>query len=626
MTRHSTIGVAAIRGWALHGAKRSATSGRELDSRSGSAAVRLLLSRRRRQRWNGHASCSRQATADGAVLPLRWPTQVAGWGYDVYGLDTKALSRELHRQDDVKGNRCHDGHPDTGGSCSREAPGGCSSAGPKEPGSWRWQRQPPSKEAYAGLITMGLGDRNVLGWRFADNLTYLTRKQPNEPTFSALSYMPRIAPLPLVMLQSTKDEYVGRDEANRLFNAAAEPKRFVPVEAQNHRFDGAQPEFFRQLRQALEWASRRGRNSSTMNSVAETSSGGGKAWIGYSCGGRVPGVGVPRCTLERSVCHVKAMTWWLLVPAIAADIGSYVTQGARWSLLLRPLGRLSLLKATQAIYAALFTNEVLPLRVGEVLRGYLASRWMSLPLTPIFSSILVERFLDGVWMVLAFGVVVLAVPLPQYLVDAEGSLALVIFAAAALFIYLVVRKERQIEAEGARSEPAPPDSAARRLSRSIEHVAAALRLIGGAPSLYGAAALSGLLLVLQVLSFWLVMEAYGISLSVWHGAAVFLIVHLGTMIPGAPSNVGTYQFFTVLGLMLFGVDKTVASGFSVVVFLILTIPLWVVGLFAFGRAGLDLRTVREQAANLGRLWRIPPVATCARPDGGTGGDNDSVGD
>lgn len=105
---------------------------------------------------------------------------------------------------------------------------------------------------------MGLGDKNVLGWRFFDNLTYLTRKQPGELTFSALPYMRRIAPSPLVMLQSTKDEYVGGDEAKRLFSAAAEPNRLVLVEAQNHRFEGAQSEFFRQLRQALEWTAATG--------------------------------------------------------------------------------------------------------------------------------------------------------------------------------------------------------------------------------------------------------------------------------------------------------------------------------------------------------------------------------
>ena len=179
-------------------------------------------------------------------------TQVAGWGFDVYGLDTKAYlegftGKTVLKEADVamdirtlaeavRGKR-------------RVVLLGWSEGA----GLMVLAAATPSKEAYTGLITMGLGDKNVLGWRFADNLTYLTRRPPSEPTFSALRYMSRISPLPLVMLQSTKDEYVGRDEANRLLNTAAEPKRLVLVEAQNHRFDGAQPEFFRQLRHSLEW-------------------------------------------------------------------------------------------------------------------------------------------------------------------------------------------------------------------------------------------------------------------------------------------------------------------------------------------------------------------------------------
>jgi len=339
-----------------------------------------------------------------------------------------------------------------------------------------------------------------------------------------------------------------------------------------------------------------------MSDIAAAPDSKSKAWIGY--------IIAVLCLLwvfhdvrwRDLFSQMKTVIWWLLVPAVTADIGSYVTQGARWSLLLRPLAPLSVIRATQAIYAALFTNEVLPLRLGEVLRGYLASRWTSLSLTRVFSSIFVERFLDAFWMVLAFGAVVLGVPLPRYLVDAEEMLAGGVFGAAAIFIYLVIRKERQIEAENKplRSGASVRPGFGARLSHLIENVATTLRSIGSARSFYGAAALSSLLLALQVLSFWLVMRAYGMPLSIWHGAAVFLIVHLGTMVPNAPSNVGTYQFFTVLGLMLFDVDKTVAAGFSVAVFLILTIPLWIIGLFALGQTGLTLRMVREEVAKIAK--------------------------
>jgi dipeptidyl aminopeptidase/acylaminoacyl peptidase len=55
------------------------------------------------------------------------------------------------------------------------------------------------------------------------------------------------------MIQSTADEYVPVEEARRLFKAAGEPKKYIEVRAQNHRFDGGRPEFYRQLKAMLEW-------------------------------------------------------------------------------------------------------------------------------------------------------------------------------------------------------------------------------------------------------------------------------------------------------------------------------------------------------------------------------------
>jgi ABC-type branched-subunit amino acid transport system permease subunit len=54
----------------------------------------------------------------------------------------------------------------------------------------------------------------------------------------------------------------------------------------------------------------------------------------------------------------------------------------------------------------------------------------------------------------------------------------------------------------------------------------------------------------------------------------------------------------VLGLTLFGLDKTTATGFSIVVFILLTLPLWAIGFFAISRTGMSLKTIREKARQL----------------------------
>jgi glycosyltransferase 2 family protein len=295
---------------------------------------------------------------------------------------------------------------------------------------------------------------------------------------------------------------------------------------------------------------------------------------------------------------IATINWWWVAGAVFFDILSYISQGMRWSLLLHPIGRISTFRATQAIYAGLFINEILPMRLGEVLRTYLVSRWAQARFAAVIPSILVERFFDAIWLALAFGITVFIVPLPKYLVDAEEILGFAALAAAILFIYLVFHRKRDVAGS--------PERIRRYwrplgwISSLLDKMAGGVRDIGQSRFFYSSFGISLLLLLGQILSYWFVMQAYGLGLSFWHGAAVFLILHIGTVIPSAPSNVGTYQFFTVVGLTLFGINKTLATSFSVVVFLILTIPLWVIGLLAFTRLGLSLKKIRTEISSLAK--------------------------
>lgn len=287
---------------------------------------------------------------------------------------------------------------------------------------------------------------------------------------------------------------------------------------------------------------------------------------------------------------------WLLIPAVIIDVLSYYSQGARWKLLLHPTGRITVGRATQAIYAGLFTNEIMPMRAGELVRAYLVSRWISTGVVSIIPSMVIERLFDGIWVGIGIGLTALFVRLPRNLLDAADVLGAVVLISLGLFLYLVFRKEKSIEKRTVKKASAWKPF--RLVSAFISKIARGIRDIGISRYFYGSLAASSLILVFQILAFWLVMLAYGLKLSLWAGAAVLLIVHFGTAVPNAPSNVGTYQFFCVLGLTLFGIDKTTATGFSVLVFVVLTIPLWIIGLFAVSRTGMSFREIRIAVKNL----------------------------
>lgn len=110
-----------------------------------------------------------------------------------------------------------------------------------------------NKNLFSGLVSIGMPGSAVLGWRLADNLTYFTKRDPNEPTFATAPYLQHVSPLPLAMIYSTHDEYISTARARELFDGAGEPKRFFLVEARNHRYDRNRTDFLRVLREALLW-------------------------------------------------------------------------------------------------------------------------------------------------------------------------------------------------------------------------------------------------------------------------------------------------------------------------------------------------------------------------------------
>ena len=127
-----------------------------------------------------------------------------------------------------------------------------------------------------------------------------------------------------------------------------------------------------------------------------------------------------------------------------------------------------------------------------------------------------------------------------------------------------------------------------------------LHAMGTAPSFYAAVLMSLLMPFCQVLGMWAMMRSYGLSLSLLAAMVVLLIINLGVSLPNAPANVGSYQFFCVLGLSVFDVEKTTATGFSFFALLALTLPLVLLGFAALLRSGMSLRSMREKVRDCPR--------------------------
>ena len=115
---------------------------------------------------------------------------------------------------------------------------------------------PLARRSIAGVIAIGLPDRNELGWRWKDSVIYMTHGVANEPTFSAAALVSKVSPLPLALVHSTHDEFVPLTEAQRLLGLGGEPTRMWVVPASDHRFSDNLCEFDQRLLEAVDWVAR----------------------------------------------------------------------------------------------------------------------------------------------------------------------------------------------------------------------------------------------------------------------------------------------------------------------------------------------------------------------------------
>lgn len=285
--------------------------------------------------------------------------------------------------------------------------------------------------------------------------------------------------------------------------------------------------------------------------------------------------------------ELREMRWWWVLLAVISDILVYVWHGWRWSLMLKPIASVPILRTIRAIYVGLFANEVLPLRTGEVIRCYLQARWNELPFSVVLSSAFIERIFDGFFLAVALFVTVKVVPgLPGYIVQGTLLLSVLIVLGAFLIGIAMFHKQR---AHAALSETG--------WHLHLRVLIEDLHLIGHSRYLYYAAAVTIPYLLMQVIPIYALMRAYDFADASWGVAMVLMVVlRLGGAVPQAPGNVGTFQALAVVILSsVFGYDNSFAKRFSVVMWAVVTLPLLVVGFIALAITGSKISELSHKA-------------------------------
>ncbi len=180
---------------------------------------------------------------------------IAGLGYDVYGLDTKRYLTGFTGGDkgltvDEMTSDMAEIEKHLGAVQARIVIVGWSQGASM---AVLAAARPETKKYLKGIVTIGLPEYGVLGWTWKDTLASAAKREPAEPRFYAKNFLPGTAPIPFFAIHGTQDDYTPPATAKEMFALAGGPKQFRLVDGANHRFDGHLDEFYRLLAEALRW-------------------------------------------------------------------------------------------------------------------------------------------------------------------------------------------------------------------------------------------------------------------------------------------------------------------------------------------------------------------------------------
>lgn len=104
------------------------------------------------------------------------------------------------------------------------------------------------------------------------------------------------------------------------------------------------------------------------------------------------------------LAQVRQVDLRLYAVAVSCYVLTFPFRGARWQRLLRNVGiNLPVLPLTEVIFISWFVNSVLPGKIGDLYRGYLIKREHSTSLSRTVGTIVAERVLDLLCLIVLLG-------------------------------------------------------------------------------------------------------------------------------------------------------------------------------------------------------------------------------
>jgi len=290
--------------------------------------------------------------------------------------------------------------------------------------------------------------------------------------------------------------------------------------------------------------------------------------------------------------QVSVMQFWLACFLITT---SCIVRAYRWQLIMDPVERIPLYDVFAATMVGYFGNGVLAFRLGELLRAYSVTTGRKMSTSQAFGTVILERILDMLMVVLVFILTIPWFPFEQDVI----RYGLIGFSAVTLILLVAVFISSKI------------DLIKKMGSWSLFQSGLGMKIFSIIDKIFEGVTLIkktnhfGMILFTSVLlwSFYfvvtfIVLNACGVPLGLIGTGILLVLGSVAIGIPALPGSAGTYDAGIKFSLMVvFGIASDQALTYAIVSHAVSYFPLTLVGAIFFLLGSVSLKDVKQESIN-----------------------------
>lgn len=274
-----------------------------------------------------------------------------------------------------------------------------------------------------------------------------------------------------------------------------------------------------------------------------------------------------------------------LVPAIGAIVASIGLRAVRWRLLFYPRAGLRLGSVFGTMNVGYLVNDLLPLRLGEVVRAYLLHQVEGVTTAHALSTVAVERVLDLVVTLLFLAVVMPFVSLPAGFNGPAVAIVAAVAVTALAFMLLAGTRQEQVHRLGRLVTRRLPAPLAERLHELLDSVLGGFAVLSHPLIALRVAWLSAAIWLLAAAGLYFTMFAFHLNLAPSAPIFVLALVSLSFVVPASPGYVGVFEWTVKTALAAFSVREVDATSYALVAHVVAFVPPMLLGAVYLVRSG-----------------------------------------